>query len=632
MADFISNHTSQRHAVLEWPLIKCGEETFHPLYFMSVEGTKSISTPWSVSHFRKDEAHLFVDKEITLTNEGELLIFLETNSKNLTAKQESFNRGVKKVVRLMIRKLNTKAILESHVNSFFKKWYSPTIYIKFPRQQNAQNAFIAVTQDERIVIAFIDGELRNVYLCGCYKNGEVFLKPRWMRGYYYPIIDDVKCLSISDDDTITTITYQNERFPKFYRLLIYNMKGNFLKDWIFNPIHEEITEYDQIMYTPISKCITGYYFKDDASKLAIETFSAVTEKHQSTVVLMNMGYDADMFNGSVRLVYHDNGGVALVTNERKVQLEPKHHPWGILSDKSSMHYEKLKKMEEHRKKHSTKVKYINDVFVIFSEEFLLGKGSDGTRVYLGLGKDGYGKAVKRLYRDSFTEQAKQEKDVLNDFNAKSSKYVVNYCYLEEEPGDEFVYLVLDLCEESLESFVKSSTLDELQIELPKVLRHILKGLADLHSGPRPILHRDLRPSNVLRDVQGNFLIADFGISRRLLNETLTYESIQRGAKNWIAPESYDEVNASINSARYKKQSDVMNAGMVAYYVATKGEHPFGHERHLLDNLLNGKPVGLDKIKDSTLKDLLSWMLKRQPEDRPLANEALKHPYFSSDYE
>ena len=72
--------------------------------------------------------------------------------------------------------------------------------------------------------------------------------------------------------------------------------------------------------------------------------------------------------------------------------------------------------------------------------------------------------------------------------------------------------------------------------------------------------------------------------------------------------------------------------MVAYYVATKGEHPFGPERNLLDNLLKGDPVGLDKIKDAALKDLLSWMLKRLPEDRPSANEALKHPYLLSEDE
>ncbi|XP_046855959.1 serine/threonine-protein kinase/endoribonuclease IRE1-like [Xenia sp. Carnegie-2017] len=49
-------------------------------------------------------------------------------------------------------------------------------------------------------------------------------------------------------------------------------------------------------------------------------------------------------------------------------------------------------------------------------------------------------------------------------------------------------------------------------------------------------------------------------------------------------------------------------------------------------MLNGIPVGLDEIKDETLKDLLSWMLKLQPEERPSANEALKHPFLMSDDE
>ncbi|XP_046843789.1 serine/threonine-protein kinase/endoribonuclease IRE2-like isoform X2 [Xenia sp. Carnegie-2017] len=303
-------------------------------------------------------------------------------------------------------------------------------------------------------------------------------------------------------------------------------------------------------------------------------------------------------------------------------------PWKCI-DKSKMHEEMLRKLEKYWRENPTKFKFVNGVLVIFSEEFLLGKGSDGARVYLALGKDGYGKAVKRLLQDSCTELAKQEKDILIEFNAKRSNYVVSW-YLEEESGAEYTHLVLDLCEESLESFVESSTFDDLQKALPTILKQILKGLADLHSGPCPILHRDLRPSNVLRDVQGNFLIADFGISRILSDETSTHRSIQRGAKNWIAPESYDACDASIDKARYNKQSDVMNAGMVAYYVATKGKHPFGHERLRLDNILKGNPVGLDEIEDATLKDLLSWMLQLKPEDRPLANEALKHPFLMSD--
>ncbi|XP_046856564.1 serine/threonine-protein kinase/endoribonuclease IRE1-like isoform X3 [Xenia sp. Carnegie-2017] len=279
------------------------------------------------------------------------------------------------------------------------------------------------------------------------------------------------------------------------------------------------------------------------------------------------------------------------------------------------------------------IKHVGNIRVIFSDEFCIGKGSDVTRVFLGLGKDGYGKAVKRIHRDSYIQLALHEKKILNEFNARKSKYVVNYYFFEEDTGSEYVYLILDLCEESLDKFVKNSTVHVLQKTLPQILRQILNGLADLHSGPDPILHRDLKPSNVLRDSKSKFLIADFGISRIMKNDATTYKSnSSMGTLHWTAPESYCEDDDSVNKARYKRESDVYNAGMVAYYVATKGKHPFGTKRLRLDNMLNGNPVGLDEINDETLKDLLSWMLKLQPEERPSANEALTHPFLMSDDE
>ncbi len=67
--------------------------------------------------------------------------------------------------------------------------------------------------------------------------------------------------------------------------------------------------------------------------------------------------------------------------------------------------------------------------------------------------------------------------------------------------------------------------------------------------------------------------------------------------------------------------------MVAFYIVTKGKHPFGEEPDKLRNLLDGNPVGLDTLKDPVLKDFLSWMLSHDPKDRPSANQALKHPYL-----
>ena len=194
----------------------------------------------------------------------------------------------------------------------------------------------------------------------------------------------------------------------------------------------------------------------------------------------------------------------------------------------------------------------------FLDEFCIGKGNNETRVYLGLKKDGYGKAVKRVRRDNCTNEAENEMKIFNEFKAKKSSYVVNYYHLEEDTGTEYVYLILDLCEESLESFVKSSTLEDLQKSLPEILKQILKGLADLHSEPNPILHRDLKPSNVLRDAQEQYLIADFGISRILKNGLKTHVSdATKGIQYWMVPESYVVNEESVDKARYKPESDVM---------------------------------------------------------------------------
>ena len=225
--------------------------------------------------------------------------------------------------------------------------------------------------------------------------------------------------------------------------------------------------------------------------------------------------------------------------------------------KSKIHREKLIKLIEYGKSHPEEIKEVNGVRVCCSEEFLIGKGSDGTRVYVGLGKDGVERAVKRLHRDSSSGLAEQEKKVLTEFSTTKSLYVVNYWFLDEQSDKNYLFLILDLCEETLADFVRRSSLPDLTKIAADIIRQVLKGLADLHGDPNPILHRDMKPSNILRDVQGNWLLTDFGISRILTGDTSTYKSTQRGTDNWRAVESYRSDGMTYDGkARYKKESDI----------------------------------------------------------------------------
>jgi serine/threonine protein kinase len=227
-------------------------------------------------------------------------------------------------------------------------------------------------------------------------------------------------------------------------------------------------------------------------------------------------------------------------------------------ESSKVHREKFIKLLQYGKDYPKEIKEVNGVRVCCSEEFLIGKGSDGTRVYVGLGKYGYERAVKRLPRDACTGLAEQEKSVLNELNATKSNYVVNYWFLDEQSDKHYLFLILDLCEETLENFVARSSVDELVTIAPDIIQKVLKGLAELHCDPVPILHRDLKPSNILRRVDGSWLLADFGISRILKTGDNTHPSKQRGTDDWRAVESYPnlKVMTGDDKVRYKKESDI----------------------------------------------------------------------------
>ena len=114
---------------------------------------------------------------------------------------------------------------------------------------------------------------------------------------------------------------------------------------------------------------------------------------------------------------------------------------------------------------------------------------------------------------------------------------------------------------------------------------------------------------------------------------------ERGSQGWIAYECIDwdglysdEVQDPSDAPiqfKWKEKSDIQVAGMIAFYILTKGKHPFGPLIDQMSRLHFGNPVGLSRLTDPVVKDLISQMLARELDERPYVEQALKHPYFLS---
>jgi serine/threonine-protein kinase/endoribonuclease IRE1 len=189
-----------------------------------------------------------------------------------------------------------------------------------------------------------------------------------------------------------------------------------------------------------------------------------------------------------------------------------------------------------------------------------------------------------------------------------------------------VYIVLDLCEETLKEHVRTQRLEYLQDHGPRMIKDILSGIQFLHS--RKILHRDLKPSNVLVDLEGHMRLADFGISRVLNEEETTVHTVARGTRDWMPAEVIEAI-AKKEIGRFKKKSDVQVAGMIAFFILTKGEHPFGPELERMINISKGNPVNLDMLHDLHVRKFIYSLISHNIDDRPYTHEALANTLMVS---
>ncbi|MFO0846039.1 MAG: serine/threonine-protein kinase [Gemmataceae bacterium] len=156
-----------------------------------------------------------------------------------------------------------------------------------------------------------------------------------------------------------------------------------------------------------------------------------------------------------------------------------------------------------------------------------------------------------------------------------------------------------------------------------------------HAHGKGVLHRDLKPGNILLDASGNPRVSDFGLAKLLSDEAdpegetvpepappagpsaagqLTVSGFQPGTPGYMAPEQFDPTFGRVGPA-----TDVWALGVVLYELLT-GQRPFGSGprealRPAVCDTLPPSPRSLDRRIDRRIEMVVLRCLEKDPNKR-----------------
>ncbi|XP_018323966.1 dual specificity mitogen-activated protein kinase kinase 4 isoform X2 [Agrilus planipennis] len=260
-----------------------------------------------------------------------------------------------------------------------------------------------------------------------------------------------------------------------------------------------------------------------------------------------------------------------------------------------------------------------------------------------IGRGGFGTVNKMVHRKTNTTMAvkrlrstvdeKEQKQLLMDLEVvmKSNEcpFIVQFYGALFKEGD--CWICMELMDTSLDKFYKF-IYERLQDCIPepilgKITVATVKALNYLKEELK-IIHRDVKPSNILLDRKGNIKLCDFGISGQLVDSIA--RTRDAGCRPYMAPERIDPQRAK----GYDVRSDVWSLGITLMEVAT-GHFPYPKWSSVFEQLhqvVNGDPPRLSiKHNANTFTpefvDFVNTCLIKEESSRPKYNKLLQDAFI-----
>jgi len=218
-------------------------------------------------------------------------------------------------------------------------------------------------------------------------------------------------------------------------------------------------------------------------------------------------------------------------------------------------------------------------------------------------------------------------------------------------NDKDIYLIFEYMETDLHAVIRANILEDIHKRF--IIYQLLKAIKYMHSGQ--VIHRDMKPSNLLLNSECLVKVADFGLARSI--NAPKDEGRQQILTDYVATRWYRAPEILLGSTTYTKGVDMWSVGCIlGELLGGKPMFPGTSTTNQLDRILEitGRPTkediasiqsefahqmllnlpdpaprsldGMYPNADPDAIDILSKLLLFNPDKRLTASEALEHPY------